>query len=413
VKTFIQYHRFKVIFLLIASSLFLLTTCIDDKPKTETADTVTPKITRDQFAGSAACASCHQDIYTKHLNTAHFLTSRVADEKSILGSFEAGSNLHAYNNAEVIVMEKRDSGFFQVEYLNGAEKRSARFDITVGSGAMGQSFLRWHNQQLFQLPITYFTAANKWSNSPGFANKPTFNRVITSRCLECHTTYAQTISPPNKEPEQFSTDKMIYGVDCEKCHGPAAQHVSFQTANPADTIGRHIVNPATLSRQQKLDLCALCHGGRLQKTVPSFQFTAGDLLADYFKLDTAVPDPQQVDVHGNQYGLLRSSKCFKMSDLTCNTCHNTHENERNKTALFSQRCMNCHSQEHNNFCKLKQLPASTLIKNCIDCHMPQQPSKAISVFVSGQQVPISALIRSHYISIYPGETEKVINRKSK
>lgn len=309
-------------------------------------------------------------------------------------------------------MEKRDGGFFQVEYVNGVEKRLARFDITVGSGAMGQSFLRWHNGQLFQLPITFFSAADKWSNSPGFANKPTFNRVITSRCLECHTTYAQTISPPNKEPEQFSTDKMIYGVDCEKCHGPAAQHVSFQTANPGDTVGRHIVNPATLARQQKLDLCALCHGGRLQKTKPSFEFTAGENLADYFKLDTSTPDPKNIDVHGNQYGLLRSSKCFKMSDLTCNSCHNTHENERNKAALFSQRCMNCHSQEHNNFCSLKQLPASTLIKNCIDCHMPQKPSRAISVFVSGQQVPISALIRSHYISIYPDETDKVINRKS-
>ena len=194
----------------------------------------------------------------------------------------------------------------------------------------------------------------------------------------------------------------------------AAQHVSFQTNNPSDSIGRHIVNPAKLSRQQNLDLCALCHGGRLQKTTPSFEFTAGQQLSDYFKIDTATPDPQKVDVHGNQYGLLRNSKCFRMSnELTCNTCHNTHENEKTKTALFSQRCMSCHDVKSNNFCTLKQLPVSTLVKNCIDCHMPQKPSKAIAVFVSGQQSMTAALIRSHYISIYPEESKKKITELKK
>ena len=56
------------------------------------------------------------------------------------------------------------------------------------------------------------------------------------------------------------------GVDCEKCHGPAARHVEFQTQNPKETIAKFIINPAGFSRQQSLDMCALCHGGRLQKT---------------------------------------------------------------------------------------------------------------------------------------------------
>jgi hypothetical protein len=397
----LRYHLSKVIITIITLSVFLLTTCIDGEKKKEEPVAIQSRISHDMFAGSATCQGCHKDIYDKHLLTAHFLTSRIANEQSVMGSFEAGKNLHLYGSNVAVVMEKRDSGLFQVEYVDGVQKEIRRFDITIGSGTMGQSFLTWHNQQLFQLPITFFTAANRWSNSPGFANRPTFNRMITSRCMECHSTYAKVISPPGVEPEKFSPEKMIYGVDCEKCHGPAAEHVKFQTENPSDTSGKHIVNPAKLTRQQNLDLCALCHGGRLQKTTPSFEFIAGENLQDHFKLDTTVPNPQQVDVHGNQYGLLRASKCFRMSQtLTCNTCHNTHENEKNKTALFSQRCQSCHSTEHNTFCKNKELPKSTLIKNCIDCHMPQQPSKAISVFVSGQQTPIAAMIRSHYIAVY-------------
>jgi hypothetical protein len=46
-----------------------------------------------------------------------------------------------------------------------------RFDMVIGSGVMGQSFLTWRNNKLYQLPITYFTAADQWSNSPGFQMK--------------------------------------------------------------------------------------------------------------------------------------------------------------------------------------------------------------------------------------------------
>ena len=148
--------------------------------------------------------------------------------------------------------------------------------------------------QLFQLPITYFTAANEWSNSPGYPDKVVFNRPVTSRCLECHSTYVNTISPPKKEPEEFDHYQILYGVDCEKCHGPGAKHVEYQTQNPKEIKAKYIINPAMLSRQQNLDLCALCHGGRLQKTNPSFEFIAGDKLSNYFVMDdTSVPDTKK------------------------------------------------------------------------------------------------------------------------
>ena len=362
------------------------------------------------FAGSVTCANCHKEIYETHVKTGHYLTSRPASEKYIKGNLEKGKNIYPFHPGLFVAMEKRDSGLFQVAYLNGIEKVAHRFDIVTGSGAVGQTYLSWKENELYQLPISYLSSANEWANSPGFPGKVIFNRPVTSRCLECHSTYAKVISPPEKEPEDFDRRQIIYGVDCEKCHGPAAKHVDYQTQHPGETIGKYIINPSDFSRQQSLDLCALCHGGRLQKVRPSFTFTAGENLSHYFMKSSDDPNSKIIDVHGNQLGLLSESKCFRMSKtLTCVTCHNSHENESGNITLFSQRCITCHSEEHGTFCKMNSLSSATLKTNCVDCHMPKQLSKSITVLLPGAQQPTSIIKHTHLIKIYPEEVKKVIS----
>lgn len=399
-KKRLRYYRTYLVIFTLVSAVFLLSQCVDNKEEQplsrhQTADS--SAVNFEDFAGAETCRSCHQDIFSSNMHTAHFQTSAITTDSTVKGNFSIGSNGYSFDERVSVKMEKRADGYYQVEYGDGQEKKARRMDVVVGSGTMGQSSLNWQNNHLFQMPITYFTAADQWSNSPGFPDRVVFNRVITSRCLECHTTFAKVISPPHKEPEEFDKNKFIYGVTCEKCHGPAAKHVQFQTQHPADTTAKFIVNPARLSRQQKLDLCALCHGGRLQKTKPSFSFTAGNRLSDYFLVDTFPPRPEYIDVHGNQYGLLRASKCFKMSDMTCNTCHDTHKNEKGELAVFSQRCMNCHEDVSKIGGATHRKLGMQVKTNCIDCHMEVKPSRAISVFLSGDQTPTAAKIRSHLI----------------
>ena len=438
----IRYPRSAIAIICIGSCLFLLARCVgNDSGKqaangTGTADSgrqaantpsapEAPSVTRDQFAGSESCAHCHKKIFESHIHTAHYLTTRPASEKYIKGSFHPGRNSFAYDSGMVVVMEKRDSGLFQVGYYKGVEKIARRFDIVVGSGSKGQTYIYRSDNWLFQLPVSYFTAANEWANSPLFPTHPVvFNRSVTSRCLECHTTFAQKISPSRVEREEFDHDQIIYGVDCEKCHGPAAKHVEFQSQNPAVKTAKYIIDPAHFSRQQTLDLCGLCHGGRLRKTKASFTFTAGDKLSDYFAIDPTTPDPTNIDVHGNQYGLLRSSKCFQMSEMTCVTCHNSHENERGKIGLFSQRCMTCHGTAHAGetahgtvtpapSCKMTAAIGPSITKNCISCHMPLQASRSIRELLPGASSPTAAMIRSHYIKIYPDETKTYLSQLGK
>ncbi|MEI9957720.1 MAG: multiheme c-type cytochrome [Ferruginibacter sp.] len=194
-------------------------------------------------------------------------------------------------------MQKQDSGFYQVGFIKDIERKKQRFDIVVGIGTQAQSYMSWLKKSLMQLPVTYFTNAHQWSNSPGYPDKIAFDRPITSRCLECHSSYAKVISAPEKEPEEYDKSRMILGINCEKCHGPAAAHVKFQAENPTIKTAKFILNPAKFTRRQSLDMCAVCHGGRLEKSKPSFQFTPGDKLTDYFLIDSTPKDVNNLDVH--------------------------------------------------------------------------------------------------------------------
>ena len=73
----------------------------------------------------------------------------------------------------------------------------SKFDIVIGSGVKGQSYLTWKEEELFQLQTSYYTPLDDWVNSPSF---PTYQytRPIGDACLKCHTTFAT-----NRHPETF------------------------------------------------------------------------------------------------------------------------------------------------------------------------------------------------------------------
>ncbi|HEY4338191.1 MAG TPA: cytochrome c3 family protein [Puia sp.] len=365
-----------------------------------------------EFAGSASCANCHHEIYQNHQKTAHYLTTRRSDSANIPGPTDPPQNRFYFSPRVYLAVERRDGLAWQVEYADGVEQTRAPLNITVGSGKRGQTFLYWYHDKLLQLPLTYFTELHQWTNSPGFSNRVIFRRPATSRCLECHSTYFHVTSAPDVDPEDFSHHDIVYGVDCEKCHGPAARHVAYQQQNPGDKTAHFIIDPKNFSRAQSLDLCRLCHGGRLNKSRPSFSFEPGDKLANFFSLDTSAKSAGDLDVHGNQFGKMAASKCFQNSQMTCLSCHSPHENETGKKALFSQRCMTCHNEQHGTFCKAKDKVGAAIKTNCIDCHMPEERSRSIMVLLQGGDIPTAAKMRSHFISIYPDVTKTFLHKNA-
>ncbi len=156
-------------------------------------------------------------------------------------------------------------------------------------------------------------------------------------------------------------------------------------------------------RNQRVDACAVCHSSYIKNKRPPFSFIIGNKLSDFFEPSKEIINMDSLDVHANQYGLFKASECFKQSEvLDCNSCHNVHQVESNKTEIFAKRCMNCHNQTTNNVCSLKGILGKQLIKNCINCHMPKRASNQITFATNkkGVKEVLNDSVRTHLIKVY-------------
>ncbi len=359
----------------------------------------------EQFVGSAMCKECHSDIYDSHIQTAHFNTSAIASSENIKGSFKAGSNTLDWNDVELVMKSERNS-FYQTTKIRSANEQipPVKIDITIGSGVKGQSYLTWQNENLFQIQASYYPPSDRWIISPGF---PTFDfkRPIRDGCLKCHVTFAAN-RDFSGQGNQYDKERMVYGIDCEKCHRPSARHVIYHRKNPKDTIAKYMLRLDTLSRQLRLDVCAQCHSGPRDNLLKgnSFTFLSGENLDEYSRnFHTGRPEGK-LDVHGNQYGLLISSRCFKQSNgFDCQMCHDPHKNQRGDTRYFNAKCTGCH-EGNSTFCTVNPSEMKAVSGNCIDCHMPITPSELMSVQLTGDSMETPVYIRTHLIGIYPKDS---------
>ncbi len=343
------------------------------------------------------CLSCHED-YRKYLATAHHLTSQHATANSIAGSFARGKNILKTPQRELHYrMEARQDGFFQTGVLGTPPDTisvSERFDLVIGSGRKGQTYLYWgKDDQLFQLPVSYWTEVASWVNSPGYGDRSIdFSRPVVPRCLECHGSFFEPVADSGFV-NRYRRTGYVLGISCEKCHGPGTRHVELNAPGAPKPSDQAIVNPAKLPRDRQLALCSLCHGGIGVAKAPPFSFTVGNALEDFLRLEIPKPD-EPLDVHGNQVALLERSKCFKSSTMTCSTCHDVHVRQR-EVGDFSEKCMTCHKVES---CGLFPRRGRAIAGKCVDCHLPNQTSNVI--YSTHDGVPIRPKVRNHWIKIY-------------
>src|SRR5215475_14271322 len=372
------------------------------------ADSERPKQSVAVYSrGVESCRVCHQTIFDSFIQTAHFKTSTRAGASSITGegkgAFSDGRNILRTRTADIYFkMERRGADFYQTAVdASKNRSRTERFDIVIGSGRKGQSYLYWKNGLLFQLPVSYLKGIEEWINSPGYVDgQINFERVIQPRCLECHSASFRLELAGGKP--QYSSDYEL-GVTCAKCHGAGEQHFTYHSAPPTEKEGKHILNPARFPRDRQLDNCALCHSGAWDPKKPPFSYQPGQRLDEYAPSGAGEADPA-ADVHGNQIALLRQSKCFRASPaMSCSTCHNVHQQER-EPAQFAQKCLSCHQTSQ---CKVAAGIGPQATSYCIDCHMPNQKSNLIRINTPGKQ--FAPECRSHAIGVYRQVTDATLH----
>jgi hypothetical protein len=349
------------------------------------------------YVGDAACSSCHREKVDSYFLTAHHLTSQPANQNSILGRFTEGDNILKTSNPELFYrMEANPRGQFQAAVMGippDTTSRTERFDLVIGSGGKGQTYLYWKGEELFQLPVTYWTELGQWVNSPGYRDGfPDFSRRVLPRCLDCHASYFESLGPPLNH---YRNTGFELGISCEKCHGAGRDHVARQASKDPAASAQLIVNPAKLTRDRQIDLCALCHAGIGELIAKPFAYVPGEPLDKYLLLPHLDPNAN-IDVHGSQVELLKRSRCYESSSsMICSTCHNVHLAQHD-LAAFSERCLSCHKVES---CGVFPKRGREIASNCIDCHMPRQQTNLIVSDSNGRKV--KPKVRSHWIKIYP------------
>lgn len=354
----------------------------------------------------ASCRGCHQAIVDRYLGTAHANTSAPGTKASIKGSFEPSHSVLRTGQPNISFrMEERGQAFYQTALDAGlARSRTERIDLVIGSGRKGQSYLYWRQHLLLQLPVSYLTGLNQWINSPGYRDgEVDFTRVIPPRCLECHST-SFGLERDAQGALQYAPQYTL-GITCEKCHGPATEHLQHQTSHPEQKAATGILNPAKFTRERQLDNCALCHSGPRRLRQPPFSYRPGAPLDSFLVAQTGAENPNP-DVHGDQIGLLRRTKCFQASPaMTCSTCHDVHGQERDLVPL-AQKCLSCHqTSRHPNRAAI----GDRMVPSCINCHMPDQPSSALRINTpTGHFAPS---YRSHAIGIYPAAAAMLGKRR--
>jgi hypothetical protein len=390
-----QYRKFIIVIGLLGLLQIFFVQCVQRNPK--------PTDPRgNEYAGSASCVRCHKDLADYFAHNNHFKTSSPVNRDSLSRWIKGNDDPFFYEDSSFVVVGENERAFIQSHIANGKPLHSAFLDIAIGSGEKAQSYGSWRNEQLFQLPLTYVTSIHRWTNSPGFpTSQPYFNRVILSRCFECHASYVEKKDIRTgalQVSEQLVPPSFVYGIDCERCHGSAAEHVKFHEENPGVKAANKIVSIKSLDRDRQLDLCASCHSGNdldVQRTL--FAFRPGDTLANFYFPRFGAG--KEADVHGKQLQLLQASQCYIQSDMTCGTCHSIHGSDQTHLTIYSAKCLNCHQQGSH------VLQMKTGKQDCITCHMPLQDSKKLIFETGTLEKRIPYYLRTHRIAVYPDNKE--------
>ncbi|MFT4092814.1 MAG: multiheme c-type cytochrome [Niabella sp.] len=356
-------------------------------------DNVTTDPRGKGYAGADVCVKCHKNIIDHYAQTSHFHASSGAFPE--LKKLVNGSNaVVRFGDRKMMQVHEKDGSIYQSYFVDNKEVQSEKIDIVFGGGVKARTFGYWKDGQVFQLPLTYLTSKGIWTNSPGFPiDHAYFTRPVTGKCFECHTSYISRFEEQSgalRLTEKFRPNTVLYGIDCERCHGPAAAHVDFHQKHPEARQAGFLTAVRSLTRQQQLDLCATCHSGDAVTFRSVFNFKPGDAISAYYMYYPG----GSADVHGMQVQLLKQSKCFTQSQLTCITCHHSHNNKADAADRFIATCMSCHQQSKHS------LQMNSEHKNCMSCHMPLQPSRSLDFNNSKKANSIAYELHTHRIAIY-------------
>ena len=372
---------FRLLLLFILPLLYISLACQAPADLSASSIQAPPK-----YVGDATCESCHTDISETYGQTNHKQGFTLFESANAIERFDVDTTVyHAHRNLYYDVYTRGDT-LYQREYrldLNDEviHERVEKADFVIGSGNATRSYLMERNGYVTEMPITWYVEREYWNMSPGYEEaNDRFGRKIILDCMTCHT------ATPSFTPlTQNHFTEIPLGISCERCHGPASDHLAYWESQPAGSVSEGpdetIINPANLDRGRQMSNCQQCHLAGIfvfKEGEDATTFRPGQELVEnrtVFVPENHLSDPDWVGIDSHPLRLARSA-CYKETEMTCSTCHDSH---RPKSLLpenhYNNTCISCHggdspdASSHSCSRSGVETTEELVTGNCVSCHM--------------------------------------------
>lgn len=361
--------------------------------------------TTPAFAGSEACADCHQAEAALWKESQHKHAMQHATDSSVLGKFDDATFDYFGIHSRFF---RKDNKFF-VE-TDGPDGKLATFEVkyTFGIDPLQQYLIEFPDGRIQALSIAWDSRPKDQGGQRWFHLYPNeeikhgdvlhwtkLNQNWNFMCAECHSTGVQ--KNYDAADDRFRTTWTEISVGCETCHGKGARHIEWarsqrswwpfgkdehpfkglvaflderkgvtwppdpQTGNP-----KRSATPAVTRKE--VETCGLCHARRGEF---SEDWIPGRPLSDTHAVSLLArglyhADGQMLDEVYN-YGPFKQSKMFA-AGVTCSDCHEPHSAKLR--ASGDSVCLQCHSSDKYDTALHSHHDTVTPKVTCASCHMP-------------------------------------------
>jgi len=298
---------------------------------------------------------------------------------------------------------RTQAGAFYIteSYLTG-KPQEHRVQYTLGNRRIQHYLATLEDGRIIVLPPTWDVLRKNWfhnldiddpEEAPG-----TQVQIWNKSCYSCHVSQEQKNFDSQKI--SYQTAWLDFGINCERCHGPGAEHTAFYgKPNHQGKPEHDVVVQTRLSAARNTAVCAQCHSFR---DILVDGFVAGDDYYDHFLpiLEFSLapggdpaywPDGRPRRFSTDAYGFWQS-ECYLKGNATCLDCHVVpHNTDVDKNPQLkpdvNTLCTRCHQAEGAPLSSHTHHAEKSAGSSCVECHMPR------TVY------SIKAEIRDHAITI--------------